>query len=223
MKRKAFTMLELILVIVITGILAAIAIPRIERNSLIECADQVINHIRYTQHLAIDDHKFNSNDPDWYRKYWRIVFHNFTTGADGWRYTIFQDIAPGLGGNPNAVNELAKDPVASNRWLTSGFANESFNNQESKLNKKLNLRDRYDVQNITFAGGCAGTHTIAFDENGRPLAGNVSGSNMPYDRVMNQDCRITIENGSGQNVIITIYAESGFVELDKVNSTALQN
>ena len=62
---EAFTMIELIFIIVIVGILAAVAIPKIERNGLIEAADQITSHIRYTQQLAMNDNKFNANDPNW--------------------------------------------------------------------------------------------------------------------------------------------------------------
>ncbi|MBR4141341.1 MAG: type II secretion system protein, partial [Campylobacter sp.] len=69
---KAFTMIELVFIIVIVGILAAVAIPKIERNGLIEAADQIASHIRYTQQLAMNDNKFSANDDNWHRKAWRI-------------------------------------------------------------------------------------------------------------------------------------------------------
>ena len=57
-------MIELIVIIVVVGILAAVAIPRVERNGLIEAADQLSSHIRYTQQLAMNDNKFNATDPN---------------------------------------------------------------------------------------------------------------------------------------------------------------
>ncbi|MBR2156638.1 MAG: prepilin-type cleavage/methylation domain-containing protein, partial [Campylobacter sp.] len=71
---RAFTMIELVFIIVVVGILAAVAIPRVERNGLIEAADQLSSHIRYTQQLAMNDNKFNANDDNWHRKGWRIEF-----------------------------------------------------------------------------------------------------------------------------------------------------
>ena len=61
---RAFTMIELIFIIVVVGILAAVAIPRVERNGLIEAADQLSSHIRYTQQLAMNDNEFNATDPN---------------------------------------------------------------------------------------------------------------------------------------------------------------
>ncbi|MBN2895607.1 MAG: type II secretion system protein [Campylobacterales bacterium] len=56
--RRALTMIELVFVIVVIGILSAVLIPRMERDSLREAALQVASHIRYTQHLAIVDDKY---------------------------------------------------------------------------------------------------------------------------------------------------------------------
>ena len=57
--KKAFTMLELVLVIVIVGILSFALVNGWERNTLREAADQLVNHIRYTQHLAMQEDKFD--------------------------------------------------------------------------------------------------------------------------------------------------------------------
>ena len=43
--KKAFTMLELVVVIVVIGIIAAAALPRINDDHIAEAADQVMSHI----------------------------------------------------------------------------------------------------------------------------------------------------------------------------------
>jgi prepilin-type N-terminal cleavage/methylation domain-containing protein len=47
-KRKAFTIIEAIMVIVVMGIIAAVAIPRLENDSRQEASDQILSDIRYT-------------------------------------------------------------------------------------------------------------------------------------------------------------------------------
>ena len=64
--KKAFTMLELVFVIVIIGILAVVAMPSFQRDTLQEAGNQIISHIRYTQHLAMMDDKFNPADATWF-------------------------------------------------------------------------------------------------------------------------------------------------------------
>ena len=53
MLKRAFTMLELVFVIVVVGILAASIIPQLERDNLGEAAHQVARHIRLAQHHAL--------------------------------------------------------------------------------------------------------------------------------------------------------------------------
>ena len=52
-------MLELVFVIVIIGILAAAIIPRMDRDSIYEASEQLLSHIRYTQHLAMTDNIYD--------------------------------------------------------------------------------------------------------------------------------------------------------------------
>ncbi|MCJ7766548.1 MAG: type II secretion system GspH family protein [Thiovulaceae bacterium] len=72
MKKSAFTMIELIIVIVVAGILAAVMIPRLERDSLREAANQLVRHIQYTQHLAMVDDVYDAGDTSWYQNRWSI-------------------------------------------------------------------------------------------------------------------------------------------------------
>ncbi len=69
-------MLELVFVIVVLGILAALALPRMDRDLRQEAADNVLSAIRYTQHLALNDDKTNPFDPAWQSKLWNISFSN---------------------------------------------------------------------------------------------------------------------------------------------------
>jgi len=88
---KAFTLIELIFVIVIVGILGAFIAPKVKSNTINQTKIQLISAIRYTQHLAIVDDVYNSNDNNWMKKRWCIYIKNNT-------YTIKSD------------NIYAKDP-----------------------------------------------------------------------------------------------------------------
>ncbi len=80
---KAFTMLELVFVIVVLGILAALALPRMDRDLRQEAKDNLLSAIRYTQHLALNDNKTDPFDATWQSKLWNISF-----AADGSDYNI---------------------------------------------------------------------------------------------------------------------------------------
>ncbi|RUM66358.1 MAG: type II/IV secretion system protein, partial [Sulfurimonas sp.] len=118
--RIAFTMLELIIVIVIIGVLAAGVRPLFQRDLLAEAAHQVAFHLRYTQHLAMVDNKFNPNDAQWYKARWQIFFTKAKGADNHWAYTIFSDGA-GHTGNPD-LSEVATNPLDQNRLLTGGYS-----------------------------------------------------------------------------------------------------
>ena len=64
--------MELIIVMVVAGILAAVMIPRLERDSLREAANQVVRHIQYAQHLAMMNDVYDANVPAWRQNRWMI-------------------------------------------------------------------------------------------------------------------------------------------------------
>ena len=103
-QKPGFTMIELVLVIIVIGILAALAIPRMERDIRQEAKDNLLSAIRYTQHLALVDDKTDPFDPAWQSKLWNISFSNsdYNITSNG---TVAIDPANGKlmssGGSPN--------------------------------------------------------------------------------------------------------------------------
>jgi len=93
--KKAFTMIELIFVLVVIGILAATIIPRMKTNPVQEAAIDLVAQIRYTQHLAMSDDKYDKNNASWYKNRWQIVFVNNTYSIE----------------NNNESSDYAKDPL----------------------------------------------------------------------------------------------------------------
>ncbi len=87
--KKAFTMIELVFVIVVIGILAAVIIPSTRTNPAQEAAIQLLSHIRYTQHLAIVDDKYDATDVNWFQNRWQIRFTNNTYSIVSDNNTVF--------------------------------------------------------------------------------------------------------------------------------------
>ncbi|MBE0514848.1 type II secretion system protein [Sulfurimonas sp.] len=209
--KKAFTMLELVFVIVVIGILAAVIIPRIGSNKLQEAAIQVVSHIRYTQHLALVNDRLNTADSEWYKDRWQIFFAS-TDGSEGaWAYSIFSDNAGDSTGNPDFV-EIAKNPLNSSKYLTGGYSYILYS--DSRVTKELNIGKKYGITNVAFSTSCSvsGSTRIAFDHLGRPLRGafhNYSSAYPATDRLVNSQCTITLTDGS-DNVAIAIEPETGY-------------
>jgi len=215
--RKAFTLLELVFVIVVIGILAALILPRTKTNPVQEAAIQVLSHIRYTQHLAMVDDKYQVSDANWYKKRWQIRFTSNGGSAGKESYTIYSDNIGGSAGNPD-INEIAVNPSNPSQRLTGGWNSSQLKINESNFigTKKLNLGMSYGIMSITLSNSCSvnGSKSIAFDYLGRPIKGNLSSNSNSYEAndLIKNDCNITLSDGT-ETAVIQISPETGYAKV----------
>ena len=214
---SAFTILELIFVIVVIGILAASIIPSTKTNPLREAAIQLLSDIRYTQHLAMIDDKYNSNDAEWYKGRWQIVFSNNVKTNNQEAYTIFSD-TPGYSGDPS-VTEIAKNPQNDNLLMSGGYTGTvklDVNHNSFIGMKKLNIGMSYGIDDISLDGGCSYSR-ISFDHLGRPFTGDQKTMTGPYSagtqRLITSVCNITISSEI-DSITITIEPETGYAKIN---------
>ncbi|WP_297484515.1 type II secretion system protein [Sulfurimonas sp.] len=212
--KKAFTLLELVFVIMVVGVLSAILITRTERSPLQEAAVQLLSDIRYTQHLAIIDDKFNALDPDWYQRRWQILFGKNVDSNNQWAYTIFSDTAGHATGDASEA-EIAINPMNLNQRMTGGYTganNLNYSNSNFVGMKKLNLGSSFGIDDITFTCG----QRLAFDHIGRPMRGDQSTMTGSYhagtDRLLKNKCTIVLKKGT-KEAKITIMPETGYVRI----------
>ena len=232
MKKRAFTMIELVFVIVVVGILAAVMIPKLNRNGSREAAAQILTHIRYAQHLAMQDDKYvqSVDEKLWFKMRWGITFNETSLkecpidelGVKTWKYSVFFDKRGKkiFSGNINSEDQVANDIYKSGKLLSSGWSGIS-TDACKKINKELNLGKRFGIASVDFRDGCSEMQTINFDEMGRPMkvvsVTKNRGTKRPYDRLLKKDCKITITDKRGNQTTITIEKESGFTYI-KENS-----
>ena len=186
--KKAFTMLELVFVIVVIGILAATIIPSTRTNPVQEAAIQLLSHIRYTQHLAMMDDKYGDNTPgaiDWYKKRWQMRFNND-------QYSIVS--------NNNLT--FAVDP-----------SNSSTNLSNIDLNAEYSVSIAVTGTECGIAVG--GEHIISFDHLGRPISGDIGANTGAYigaQLVQTNDCAIAL-SANGETATINITPETGYASI----------
>lgn len=205
--KKAFTMLELIFVIIVIGVLAAVIIPRTGSNKLHEGAVQVLSHIRYTQHLAMVDDKFDDN-ASWYEKRWQIHFENDTVDPGQKIYMIYSN----KDGDANEDDdEYARDPLS--KRLMRG-ANNSLVVPSDKYMSELMISREYGITNVTFDNTCHNaaspvtSNRIGFDFLGRPYFHIATAS--PYDDMITVNCDITLTSSEGTAAKIRVHPETGY-------------
>jgi prepilin-type N-terminal cleavage/methylation domain-containing protein len=210
--RFGFTLLEMVTVIVLIGILSALALPRLNRDLKQEAADNILADIRYTQHLALMDNRHKFDNPKWHRRFWHIVFST-CQGTDRF-YMIGAD--DDMSGSTNATfseSEAAYDP-ANNKpmfWVTG---TDCKNGGDGNVSERIFISKKYGITNITPSGGCASIGAtkghIGFDNLGRPHYNfsNVTSSN--YNSYMYKDCTFTFTLSTSETFAITIKKETGY-------------
>lgn len=217
--KKAFTMMELIFVLVVIGILAAVIAPRMERDPLREAGIQLVSHIRYTQHLALVDDKYDAGDNNWYRNKWQIMFENGGVAGDH-SYTIFSDYVGNSTGNAD-YDEIARNPQDQSKKLTGGTNGVHYDDVEAT--KSMSLGSTYGVENVVVSGG-GGTTTAAqrvlFDYLGRPFKKNTDNINSALDglaaspiyiKICSETCNGDNNKSTNDNeLVIRIENETGF-------------
>ena len=239
---RGFTLIELIFVIVIIGILSAVLAPRFNRPTLTEAANQLVSHIRYTQHLAMVDDKFNSTRPTWFKERWQLRFHRSVDSKEVWTYSIFSD--KGLHDkNPNVSNqEVARDPLnpgtvnssgqlINGQYLTGGFSGGSVGLNNKRRNKNMSLGEKYGVNWVSFTRSCSTgnpltsnqSRRIIFDNIGRPYYNYLKDTNSmasnPYQNmdIIKNQCVISLcterKCVGGDIIQIAIEPETGYTHI----------
>jgi prepilin-type N-terminal cleavage/methylation domain-containing protein len=195
--KKAFTMIELVFVVVVLGIIAAVALPRFDSDNTQDAMDQILSDIRYTQHLALVDNVIDPTDPNWQRAFWSIRF----VGCDAktnWYYSIGSDTDHE--GNID-TKEAAVDPRTGEPLIGACAA--------TSKKSKIYITNKFGINNIVFTGGCTGVEHIGFDSFGRPHTGFTTSATPNYSNIMTSDCTITFTFPSGVKQI-QINKETGY-------------
>lgn len=234
MIKKAFTTIELIFVVILIGIMSAVATSYFRDDKLALAAYQVLEHIRYTQHLALSEHKFDPKDDyylntqagsdgtqtgKYFRSWWQIRFVVQLNGVPKIvGYSVYSD--RDREGNIDIIThkEAAVNPIDGLRMSSV------INNKNST---DTNLNSKYDITDISFSANCQAAGftavqddvgAIVFDEKGRPyygIADNVQ--NNPYQFLLTANCIITLTGTDGKVAEITIYPETGYAEITKLD------
>jgi len=207
--KLAFTMLELVMVIVVLGILGALAIPRFDRDLNQEAADSILSDIRYTQHIALLDNKHKFDKSKWQRRFWKIMFGT-CTGTDRF-YMIGSDDDMSANNSSGffSKSESITDPSnGKHMFWTNGI--DCSNVKDTTISDRIFITKKYGITNISTSGGCASNKYIGFDYLGRPRNGFATSTTPNDASYMSTDCTFTFTMYDGTTFAIQIDAETGY-------------
>jgi len=201
--KSAFTMIELVFVIVVLGILASLAMGRIDRDLKQEASETILSHIRLAQQLALNDNKhraFNGTDDDaqWQTAYWQFAMKKC---GDNIAYRIASDTNLAGGVDGIAKIESAINPIDGKYIFSSDCSNIANDETPSVLlSKKFGIYD----SGVIASGGCD-RKQILFDYLGRPHSRNTSyaaATNAApnyFNDIMTADCNLTFRMSTDVN------------------------
>lgn len=224
--RNAFTMIELVFAIVVIGILASLAMPRIERDLISEASTNILSDIRYTQHMALMENKqqaMRANANRWQQRWWKIMFDTCTQ-ANNTRFYMIGSDDNANGNGVFARNEAANDPTNGLPMFWTNGTN-CDNGGDGTVSDRIFITDKYGITNVTFKDvapigrgrSCTGASHIGFDYLGRPHQGFGASTIPDYRSYLSQDCDITFTmstdadgDGANDTFTIRITAETGY-------------
>ena len=202
-------MIELVFVIVVLGILAVYAMPRLDRDRVQEASDAVLSNIRYTQHLALLDNKQKFDDNQWQREFWRIQFES-CAASSGFFFSIGSDLDHD---GSLDQSETALDPAESKPLFWTNTSSCS-SGGDGSVSENVFLSKKFGVSSVAGTGGCNGIQYIAFDHLGRPHTAGFTTSSVPNNTsYMNSQCTFTFTMENGDTFGITIQPETGYAQI----------
>ena len=207
-KRSAFTMIELVFVIIVLGILAALVMPRLERDLKQEAADNILSNIRYTQHLAILDYKHDFNNPKWQQRFWKIMFAPCLNGEIFYRVGSDDNMT---GSGLFSKNEAAIDPTNGQPmyWANN---DDCSNGGDGTVSENIFLSKKYGVTTVSTTN-CNGVSHIGFDHLGRPHQSFGASASADYSTYLDASCRFTFTMSDGDTFSIDIEPETGYAQI----------
>ena len=156
-KTSAFTLVEVLIVVIIIGILVSSLSFNFTPNRLELARDQLIKDIKYTQSLALKDDKYipfplSNSKKDlnqskyWFKSWWQL---RITDSNDTIYYYIFSDKADSdttnFDKNYDEQSELALNPLTKKYFIgVPQFINQKYSHE---LNLSL-----YGVKRVEFSG-----------------------------------------------------------------------
>lgn len=229
--KKAFTLIEVIFIIVVVGILSTIAISRFNSKDLLRGAEMVARDIEYVKHLAvIDDNKILNNTKSEKKlisnngtsvnqyNFWAITFIGI--GGDP-KMSIFKYTDPDI--NYGTVDTAVVDYLDKEKFLTltvrNGKDDDIVDGSVVKTSPRVWLKKTYSINKIDTSDcnaedytGRHSVNTLFFNEEGIPYIANSSGGTFWYFQKLKEICTLKIKAGSDTKCI-DIYPETGYVKV----------
>jgi len=209
--KYAFSMIELTMVIVVMGIVASLAIPRMDRDLRQEAIDSIMSDIMLTQRLALSDDRHDPNNSAWQKTYWKWRYSECSDPNKGMFYIVTsnRDYRKNADQNESAIDSYNQKYLYANSYCRTGKA-------DKDDSERVLITKKFGIVSIDPTGGCRRVKHIAFDELGRPHHGIDSYKTPNFEYLMQTNCNLTFNFDNGfihdiDSFTLTIEAITGRV------------
>ncbi|MPV98042.1 ATP-binding protein [Campylobacter hepaticus] len=222
---KAFSFLEVILMILILNIIFSLGNIYLKKDYLLEGASQILNDIQYTRTLAMMQESFRIDElavakKEWYKSRWQIYFIKSAATNYDQTYTIFLDKNGDGNANlgkkeANLDREIAVDIVNPNKLMNSGQSG-VIDKDNERTTKRFNITKRFGIEKVEFKGSCSGATRLIFDDLGRVYSPLENANNI-YEKTLakkNSNCIIRLSSKK-HTLCILIDTLSGYAYIPK--------
>jgi len=180
-KKSAFTLLELVFVIVIISIMTVVMMPKTNDEPARDAANQLKRHLQYAQHLAMVNDVFDDTDASWVSNKWSVHI-------EGTKYSVRRSTDGTTGNYIYALDPASKKQLSTSTNITD-------------------LGDNFTISAISSSCG----NIIMFDNLGRPYAFSTFSTDTDVKAGrLTTDCLISL-TGDGTNSLFTIKKETGYI------------
>lgn len=199
--KKAYLLIEIILVIVLMAFLYAVFIPKTKNNKLEELTQRITLYLSYLKYQAMIDDKYDEENTLWHKQRWTMKFFRCRQSVGGIYFSIYSE--DNDTGHPSQKESL-KDPLTNKYIYNNNYCNDSNENSKYTLLSKY-----YDIESIQVS--CNSTDSlgqISFGNDGK-IYSRITDEQL-YE--ITKPCTIRFISKNKEFKDIKIHQKTGFVE-----------
>lgn len=207
MKKRTFSLLEMIIVLFLIAFIYTVFIPKNQINKLNEITNRISLYITYTRFKALIENKFDENDDLWHKKRWSIKFFRCRDENDGIYFSIYSD--KNKSGHPGSEDSLT-DPLTKKYIYSSNYCKENNLNSKYVLLTKL-----FDIKSVELS--CNETTSLgqlSFGEDGKIYSKLANFGNESNLYEINEPCRLKLVSKNNKYKEIIIFPLTGFNKIE---------
>ena len=201
--KKAFSLIEIFLIISLLGFLYTTFIPKMQINKIDQISDKLVLYLKQTRYKALIDDKHDKDDY-WHKKRWTLKFLKCRKDVGGIYYTIYSD--KNASGHPG-IDDSLKDSLSLKNIYSSNYCKENINNSSYVLiSKNFNIQDVIISCNETTSLG-----QLSFGGDGKLYSKLSNDPNDSNSYEVSDNCKIKLTDTFGEERTIILESNTGYV------------